>query len=193
MDRLPVKTIDPSKELRLMLAFFGEAQLPKSHPIAAAAIPQPDRDLLVHDNHMTVTLERHHGTPVAVRPYQVHRQGEVYARKLDLTVEPGRRVVMTGIMMFNFSFCDERVRDLILEQKVPLGRILIEHEILRSISATSFLKIEAADPLVARFGLTDPRPAYGRLATIFCDGRPAVDLLEIVRPEGPAPQRESTS
>jgi hypothetical protein len=33
------------------------------------------------------------------------------------------------------------------------------------------------------FGLDSPRPAYGRLALIHCDGQPAVELLEIVAPE----------
>jgi hypothetical protein len=33
------------------------------------------------------------------------------------------------------------------------------------------------------FGLDSPRPTYGRLAYIHCNGRPAVELLEIVAPE----------
>jgi hypothetical protein len=34
------------------------------------------------------------------------------------------------------------------------------------------------------FGLDRPRATYGRLAYIHCDHKPAVELLEIVRPEG---------
>jgi hypothetical protein len=33
------------------------------------------------------------------------------------------------------------------------------------------------------FGLTEPKTTYGRLAIIHCDGKPAVELLEIVAPE----------
>lgn len=176
------KPLDPSKELRLMLAFFGEATLPLCQEIPADEVPDPFRSLLVHDEHMTVTLERYHGGPVMVRPYLVHRQGDLYGRKLDLVTQKDGQVVMTGIMLFNFSFSTPRVRDLILEQKVPLGRILIENDILRRISSETFLRIDAADPLVGRFHLERPQPAYGRLATIFCDEKPAVDLLEIVNP-----------
>lgn len=176
-------TYDPSKELRLMLAFFGEAVLPLCQEVLPQHIPEPYLGLLVHSKHMTVTLEEYHHSRVAVKPYEVRQQGNLYGRKLDLITESTGKMVMTGIMLFNFSFCTEAVRDLILEQKIPLGRILIENNILREISTESFLKIDARDPLVSRFGLTDPRPAYGRLATIFCDEKPAVDLLEIVTPD----------
>jgi hypothetical protein len=36
---------------------------------------------------------------------------------------------------------------------------------------------------MAWFGGGDPKPIYGRLALIHCDGKPAVELLEVVAPE----------
>ena len=48
---------------------------------------------------------------------------------------------------------------------------------------TTVSRALADDPLIARFGLAESMPAWGRLATIFADGRPMIDLLEIVRPE----------
>jgi hypothetical protein len=177
-----VKSLDPSKELRLMLAFFGESQLPQCEQIPAEAVPPPFHGLLVHDQHMTVALEAYHRSRVLLRPYLVHRQGDLYGRKLDLVSEDSAAVVLTGIMLFNLSVVAEPVRQLILEQKIPLGRLLIENNVLRQVSTESFLRIAATDPLVARFHLAEARPAYARLATIFCDERPAVDLLEIVNP-----------
>lgn len=177
---------DPSKSLRLLLAFFGEARLPHCTEVAAQKIPDPYRYLLVHEAHMTVTLENHHGGPVSVHPYQIHGQGNLYGRKLDLRLVESGKVVMTGAMLFNFSFCSPQVRDLIVEGKTPLGRILIEHNILRRVSVDSFLKLDASDPLVSRFEMDVPQDAYGRIATIFCDEQPAVDLLEIVRPAEPS-------
>ncbi|MFO0947036.1 MAG: hypothetical protein U1D30_14020 [Planctomycetota bacterium] len=173
---------DPSKILRLLLAFFGESRLPECREIAPSDVPPPFHSLLVHDNHMTVTLEEYFGKRVIVRPYQVHRVGDLYGRKLDLLLEGNGRVVMTGAMLFNLSTVSPEVGALILEQKTPLGRILIEHDILRTISGGTYVRIEPTDPLAARFGNPDPVACYGRLATIFCDGKPAVDLLEIVTP-----------
>ena len=174
--------VDPSKELRLLLAFFGESRLPRCCEVEPEDIPQPYRRLLDHNGHMTVTLEEHHESPVAVEPYLVHRQGDIYGRLLDLRAKKTDLVVMTGILLFNLSICGREVRDLIVGEQVPLGRILIEHKILRRITSETFLRVDADDPLTKRFGLREPVAAYGRLATIFYEGRPAVDLLEIVRP-----------
>ena len=175
--------LDPSKEIRLLLAFFGESRIPQCLEIDAEEVPQSERELLVHRRHMTVTLEEYYRDRVKVVPYRVHQQGDLYGRKLDLVAVSSGLVVMTGIMLFNFSCCGSKVRDLILAEEVPLGRILIENRILRRISSETFVRIEAGDPFVERFDLKAPQPAFGRLATIFYDGEPAVDLLEVVRPE----------
>lgn len=173
---------DPSKELRLMLAFFGESELPKARIIAGEEVPEPYRSLLVHQGHMTVSLEDYHGSAVRVHPYVIHRHGDMYGRRLDLTAVSSGLVVMTGIMIINLSFVAEDVRQEILDQQIPLGRILISHGVLREVTTGAFLEIAADDPLVQRFNLSEPKPAYGRFATIYCDGKPAIDLLEVVRP-----------
>lgn len=179
---MAISRLDQTKELRLLHAFFGEATLPDCEEVHAAHVPDPYRQMLVHDQHMTVTLERYYGRKVKVLPYRVHHQGDVYGRKLDLVTTPDETVVMTGIMLFNFTFCNDEVREEIISQRTPLGHILIAHGILRKITSETFLRISAHDPLVQRFHLEEPQDAYGRLATIFCDEKPAVDLLEIVRP-----------
>lgn len=165
-----------------MLAFFGESRIPRCQEVSPEEVPEPFHKLLVHNKHMTVTLEEYFGQPVEVHPYVVHQGGDWYGRKLDLAIPPDGQVVMTGLMMVNFGFCTDRVRERIVEQKTPLGRILIENNILREISTESFLRIDAEDPLIARFGGAGDRDGYGRIATIFCDGSPAVDLLEVVTP-----------
>ena len=91
--------------------------------------------------------------------------------------------VMTGIMLINFDACPPEVEHAVEAQEKPLGHILIESGLLRHISRERFVKVAAEDPLVQRFELAEAKPAWGRLATIFADGRPAIDLLEIVRPE----------
>lgn len=176
------KVIDPSKELRLLLAFFGDSQLPRVEEVAAAEVPPPYRELLVHHGHMTVALEQFHKRRVEVHPYHVHQHGEMYGRKLDLTLEGSTEVVMTGAMLFNLSFVREDIRAEIVRAKKPLGRLLIENGVLLEVTSNAYLRVGQDDPLVARFSLPSAVPAYGRLATIFCDEKPAVDLLEIVRP-----------
>ncbi|MDZ7653126.1 MAG: hypothetical protein U5L03_11515 [Burkholderiaceae bacterium] len=175
-------SIDAAKVVRLMLAFFGDSEVPQARTLAAEAIPAPYRPLLAHAGHMTEVLERHHGGALRVQPYRIHREGDIYGRRIDLFAAGVDGPVMTGIMIFNLALVAPAVRDEIVGAKSPLGEILIRHRILRRVAPDAFLAFEATDPLVARFGSAADRPAYGRLATIDCDQRPAVDLLEIVRP-----------
>ena len=175
-------SIDPAKVVRLMLAFFGDSEVPLAHTVATADLPEPARRLLAHGGHMTEVLARHHGGALSVKPYRIHREGEIYGRRLDLFAAGVDGPVMTGIMIFNLALVAPEVRDEIVQAQVPLGEILIRRRILRRVSPDAFLRFDARDPLAARFGLSPARPAYGRLATIDCDQRPAVDLLEIVRP-----------
>lgn len=185
MDTLALRrgaAIDPAKVVRLMLAFFGDSEVPRAIALDPAALPDPARHLLAHHGHMTEVLTAHHGAPLSVRPYRIHQSGDMYGRRLDLFAGDDPRPVMTGIMIFNLAMVAPTVRDEIVGAQSPLGEILIRHRILRRVVADAFLRFEADDPLAARFGGSEPAPAYGRIATIDCDQQPAVDLLEIVRP-----------
>src|SRR5262249_34090759 len=109
--------------------------------------------------------------------------GNTYARKIVLTPQGSSRVVLFGIVRINLDYCDQEVRRAIVEGKTPLGRILIEHDVLRRIEISAHLRIRPGPKQLAWFGLSEPKPFYGRLGFIHCDGKPAVELLEIVVPE----------
>ena len=153
---------------------------PKARMIDPGGVPQPEQRLLAHENHMTVTLEKFHDTKVTLEVLDTRRADHLYARKILLRHGETSEVVQYGIMQFNFRHCSEAVRDEILDQDTPLGRILIEHGMLRRISTHALLELEPNDEIAAALGTQ--QPVYGRLATIFCDDEPAVALLEIVSP-----------
>ena len=92
------------------------------------------------------------------------------------------RVVQFGIMRIHFRYCSKAVADEIVSGKTPLGRILIQHDVLRRIEPTAFLRVIPGPTMMEWFGLSRPRPTYGRLAYIHCNEQPAVELLEIVAP-----------
>lgn len=159
-----------------------EENLPACDAIAPDEMPEPHRALLAHHNHMTVTLEDFIGAPVNVSVLTSRRSGNRYARKIMLTNSQTGKVVMCGIMRFNFAHCSDAVRDKILEERTPLGRILIEHGVMRRVTTHALLRITPNEEMKRAFGLHDDAPVYGRFATIFCDNEPAVDLLEITAP-----------
>ncbi len=167
----------------LFSLFPGAARTPEYDEVRAQEVPSPYRELLVHPHHMTVTVERHHHSLVNVRVLETHRQGQWYARKILLVTKKKNRVVQFGIMRINLDLCSAAVRKAILREDTPLGRILIQHNILRRIEPTAFLRVTPDRAMTDWFGLMEPTPTYGRLAIIHCDHRPAVELLEIVAPE----------
>lgn len=147
------------------------------------AMPQPYRRLLVHSEHMTVTVETHHGSRVNLRVLDERTNHDWYARKILLTRADTDCVVQFGIMRIDFHHCTPQVRESILKKQTPLGRILIDFDVLRRISPETYLRVVPAGELLADFQLQVSTPTYGRLATIYCEGEPAVELLEVVAPE----------
>ena len=74
------------------------------------------------------------------------------------------------------------MRAEIESQNTPLGRILIEHNVMRQVQLISLWKVAPGEELRKLFGLADADVTYGRTALIYCNGVPAVELLEIVAP-----------
>jgi chorismate-pyruvate lyase len=176
---------DPAApDVQSLFALFPPAEyLGGYEAVSAEEVPQPYHRLLVHEHHMTVTVEAHHGSLVDVKVLQEHQSGDAYARKILLALKGTGRVVQFGLMRVRFKYCDDKVRREILAKKTPLGRILIQNNVLRRIEPTAFWRVTPGPKMVEWFGLDRPQPTYGRLALIHCNHQPAVELLEIVAPE----------
>jgi hypothetical protein len=72
------------------------------------------------------------------------------------------------------------VRAEIESQRTPLGHILIKHNVLRTVRLLSLWRVTPAEELCDLIERGQPQECYGRTALIYCDGVPAVELLEIV-------------
>ena len=164
--------------------FYAEmAELGAFEEVLAEQVPEPYRRLLAHHEHMTVAVERHHGSPVDVEVIAAKRTGDYYTRKIVLHLQSNRKTVLFGIPRLNLRLVDDDVRREILSENKPLGRVLIDHNVLREVQLASLYRVTPGPDLCRLFGLTQPQTTYGRTAFIYCDGYPAVELLEIVAPE----------
>ena len=69
-----------------------------------------------------------------------------------------------------------------------LGAILIRHKVLRKVQPRWYLKFPKASTILNWFNCTPNEDLFGRLATIYCNGEPAIELVEIVTatPANPA-------
>jgi chorismate-pyruvate lyase len=150
--------------------------------IVAPDMPEPYRGLLAHTHHMTVTVEAHYGSRVNVRVLAAGREGEQYRRRIVLTLHGTDRIVQYGLVRINLGLLDPAIRTAVLEQKTPLGRILIEHNVLRRVEPTAFLRVEPGPTLLGHMGLAKPATLYGRTGVIFCNDQPAIAVLELLAP-----------
>ena len=176
--------MNPRDELCALTDLFPEPVplIERAEHIPSAITPEPYKSMLVHDQHMTVTMERFHGTPVDVHVLAQRQDGDAYARKIVLTRHSTDIPVQFGIVRFHLNFVTEQVRREIITGETPLGRILINHNVLRHIDLGAILQITAGPGLAAALAMPVGNVTYGRLATIFCDHQPAVDLLEVSAP-----------
>ena len=181
------------RELSSLVKLFPEPDgadlLAGAEHVPASAVPEPYRGLLDHEAHMTVTMERFHGGPVAVRVLEEAWVKGKYCRKITLAREPerpgeGERVVQFGLVRFDLSHLADGPREEILAGDIPLGRVLINHDVLREVDLGALLKLTAGPGLARHLGIPEGTETYGRLATIFTNGKPALDLLEVAAPVG---------
>jgi hypothetical protein len=182
------------------------AELGEFERVEAGDMPEDYQTLLAHDDHMTVTVEAFHGSLVDVEVLREQRDGDVYTRASLLLRQSDRRVVQLGIMRINLAGLSHAVRREIESRRTPLGRILIRHNVMRHVKLFKLWRISPGPELVRHLGpfnavgwdevppaarstvgaggtLSQPtkRCIYGRSAGIIVEGRPSVELLEIVK------------
>jgi hypothetical protein len=174
--------LTPDLETLARLFYGAPDLLGEFVQVAAEEMPDGYRYQLVHDAHMTVTVEKFHGTPVRVRVLDKRVTPTHYARKILLERESDGRVVQFGIMRVDFACVSPEVREEVLGEAAPLGRILIAHDVLRVIRIGALWKVEVGTDLARLFARQQPVVTYGRTATIDFGGVPAVELIEIVSP-----------
>jgi chorismate-pyruvate lyase len=163
--------------------FYGAPEnLAEFQEITGDAVPAPYRALLDHDQHMTVTLEAFHGCPVRLQLLHRSVTNTHYMRNTLLRLASDGMLVQFGIARLSFAFLPDRVREEIEAARTPMGRVLISHNVLRQVKLTGLWRLVPREPLTEIFGLEAPEPTYGRTALIYCEGEPAVEVLEVMPP-----------
>ena len=159
--------------------------------VEAHDMPAGYRGLLAHDGHMTVTMELCHLSKVDVEVLERNTasDGKHYSRKILLRTQPTesstkRRVVQFGIVRMNLNCFPQEVRNEVLSEETPLGRVLISHGMLMKVRLLTLWRIEPGSDLCKALEIDKPTTVYGRTAMIDIDGEPVIELLEISAPLG---------
>ena len=117
--------MNPLIELDQLCSLFPE---PEAEPlytsaehIAREATPEPYHRMLVHEHHMTVTMESYHDCSVEVVVVDSKYVGDLYCRKILLKKDGTDQNVRFGIVRFNFGFVTDSVREQIESEDTALA------------------------------------------------------------------------
>ena len=173
----------PQVELDELIGLFfpeSHARFGTTHEIDASAMPADADSLLNHCEHMTVTVEDFHSSEVDVKVLEEQDSATHYSRKILLTRKSDGGVVQFGIVRLDMSTLPQLVQDQIRERKIPLGRILISHDVMRAVRLAKLYRFAAGEELASHFSVDPGSDVFGRTAWMYCNGKPAIELLEIV-------------
>ncbi len=175
----------PAAELEALIALYypNASRLGQFTRCDIPSIPTIYRELLAHEAHMTVTVEQRHGCEVDVEVLDSRQFESHYIRKILLRRRTDNRVVQFGIVRLALNTLDAAPREEILARQIPLGRVLIKHDVMRHVELLAVWRVACGQELAEYFAVQAGAETYGRTALIYCNGDPAVELLEIVTPE----------
>ncbi len=183
----------PSLDANALLRLFYESPEVVCHArcVPPGSVPPPFDRLLVHENHMTVTVESFHQSLVDVKVLEERRSDEIYARRILLTRQSDGQVVQFGVVRLHRNLIPSTARERIESGEIPLGRVLIEQGVMRKVQLLELWQCAIADALQLEMGLDEPSTLFGRTAVIHVDEKPVVELLEIVTDRPPAHRGEA--
>ena len=157
--------------------------LPPIERIAGEEMPEPYRTLLVHQNDMTPTLENYHQGRIHLQILNREQRGDVYLREVVLRLDGKETPVEFGANKISLLLFPPRARQMILEEKFPLGRILEECEIEHITRAKAFFRLTADELISGVLRVRAGTTLYGRKATIMDpQQRPLSEIVEVLPP-----------
>jgi hypothetical protein len=138
----------PGSDAALQLAhpldeFYSQAgsTLPPIAEVRAGSVPQPYRQLLVHQNDMTPTLEQFHGRKLHLRVLGKRRKGNQYFREVVLLLDGTNQPVEFGAIKINLNLFSAEAQRHILEEQRPLGHIVPECAVQLDFSPRPFCEL----------------------------------------------------
>ncbi len=158
----------------------GRIDLDRLHWLEGGWVPQPYRDLLVHQREMTPTLEAFHRDTLRLDVLRAVETGtgEYLREVLLFTARLGRPVVYGVIEIYLGRFTATEA-DVIRGGQEPFGRILIRGGRYTISRPIGFFRYDAAFPYA---GLPSG-VCYGRYNQLWDEGEaPLATIFEIMAP-----------
>ena len=165
--------------------FYAQAgrALPVIKPVDGTKVPEPYRSLLVHSGDMTSTLESFHGESIRLEVLSRQERGDFYFREVVLILVQSGRPVEFGAIKMNLALFPPTARRQILDEKLPLGRILEDYKIVYSNRPKGFFRIESDGFIQAALWLPGVVKVFGRRNALLDPRKQALaEVVEILPP-----------
>ena len=157
--------------------------LPPVSRVTGDEMPEPYRQLLVHTNDMTPTLEAFHGERLHLRVSRWRLEGDAYMRQVALLLNGSDKPVEFGAIVIYTDRFPPAAREAVLEGQSPLGTILAVHSIRHSSCPQAFIRVLSDDGMNEALGLSEPQVLYGRRNVLTdSEGAKLAEVLEILPP-----------
>ena len=146
-------------------------------------VPEPYKDLLVHQQDMTPTLEQYYGCPMGLRVIKWLEVGDCMLRMVALTRQTDGKPTEFGAIKIEVNGFPPEGQKMILEGKKPFGTILRELDMPHSGNPLGFFSVESDAHINAALGLTGKHTLYGRLNTLQDHrGHLLAEIVEVLPP-----------
>ena len=129
---------------------------------------------------MTLTLEKHFGGRVVLRPLSTLSRGSLYCRRVLLVLEGSGRPVELGAICLKLDAFGRAVTSEIERSELPLGRILRDGGVKYKSEPRAFLAVTPNAEMMGVFWMPEPRTLYGRRTEIIQDGAKIGDIVEVL-------------
>lgn len=171
----------PNSLAELLSHFYGRIQdLGEFHSCAATELSPAAAKLLNHNRHMTESVESFYGSPVNVEVIRTLEEGANYAREILLRRQSDNEVVQYGVVwLARQSLPPDVMREIEAEDQ-PLGRVLIEAQVMREVTLNELFDVRLGPALACFFRGVPGEATFGRTAIIHCQGEPTIFLLEVL-------------
>jgi chorismate-pyruvate lyase len=160
-------------------------------PIKGDTMPRPYRDLLVHDQDMTSTLETYWGTSFHLKVLDKHVETTQLTRQVVLLSDEDDRPVEFGAIRICLDRFGDEARKTIISCQRPLGNILNEHGLSFTCRPNAYFTFESDEIASRAFLLTGAHTLYGRHNLLENDaGSVLAEVVEILPPFSAAKPHE---
>tara|TARA_B100001123_G_scaffold446852_1_gene602541 strand:+ start:6690 stop:7307 length:618 start_codon:yes stop_codon:yes gene_type:complete len=154
--------------------------MPKVKVVSPNKIPLPYRSLLVHDNDMTLTLEKHYGGHIVLRPLSTFWTGKSYFRRVLLVQKESGQPVEMGAIRIRLDAFNKHLKEQILGNQIPLGHILRDGRFDYVSRPKAFLAITPNQEMMGVFWMRKTNTLYGRRTEIVRNNTKIGDIVEVL-------------